>query len=256
MFCLTARDHAVLLLDGMDLEAQLLAVRNLLHRHREEDERLAGEIEALAERAGKASGEYGMLLENDWVDHLHGSVFQDAAHSMAAIGMIAPIVESLFVSTFRGIGALAPPAEPVIPVGARAAHAAEPEFWDPHFAWGRSGRKEDLVRGILQLADSSGLSRHLPPDLTPTLSALFRYRNRMFHNGFEWPKEQRTSFESLAITEGWPAGWFQRATSAGETWIIYMSDALISHSLDTIDRSLEGIGTFLVSRYTEPASRG
>ena len=36
------------------------------------------------------------------VDHLHQSVFQDAAHSMAAVGMLAPFVESLFKQAFPG----------------------------------------------------------------------------------------------------------------------------------------------------------
>ena len=47
-----------------------------------------------------------------------------------------------------------------------------------------SKTKKDLVAGILQLCDATGLVKKLPSDLEVTLSALFIYRNRMFHDGF------------------------------------------------------------------------
>ena len=37
--------------------------------------------------------------------------------------------------------------------------------------------------------------KYLPDDLEPTLSALFAYRNAMFHSGFEWPRKELERFE-------------------------------------------------------------
>jgi len=254
MFGLTNRDYAVLLLEEADLEAQLLAVKEILRRNIAADEALNLEIEAMRERAGKASGEYGMHLENSCVDHLHGSVFQDAAHSMAAIGMLAPMLESLFVAMFRGIAGFQLPVAPATPTGSRAIHVGYPNFWDPHFVYEPTGKSKDLVRGIMQLAESTGLDAYLPADYARTLDALFKYRNKMFHHGFEWPKPERDKFERLIVDQGWPTDWFDRSTSAGETWIIYMSDLLIDNAMAEIDAILEGTGRFVLAHYpvTDP----
>ncbi|GMM94505.1 hypothetical protein [Qipengyuania sp. MTN3-11] len=249
MFGLTNRDYAVLLLEEVDLEAQMLAVRDILRRNNAADEALDREIDAMRERATKASGDYGMHLENRWVDHLHGSVFQDAAHSMAAIGMLAPMLESLFVAIFRGIAGFRPPIAPVTPTGPRAVHVGDPDFWDPHFVYGARGKSKDISRGIVQLAESTGLASYLPADYGRSLDALFKYRNKMFHHGFEWPKPERQKFEQLIIDKAWPAEWFDRSTSAGETWIIYMSDVQIKHAMTEIDAILEGTGRFVLTHY-------
>lgn len=248
-FGLTNRDEAFLLLGELDLEAQLLAVRSLIRRNAQADNLLAQEIDELAKRAESASGEYGLHLTNSWVDELHGSVFQDAANSMAAIGMLAPMLESLFVAVFAGIRDLAPPATPVSPTGPRAAHLADPKFWDPHFLFGLVGSRKDVVPGICQLAESIGLAAHLPADYATILNALFKYRNKIFHNGFEWPKRERSNFEALIVHEGWPTAWFERSLSNGETWIVYMSDVLIELALKRLDEMLDGIGVFIRALY-------
>jgi hypothetical protein len=249
-FGLTDRDYAVLLLGDADLEAQLRAIRGLLHRHAQADVALQQDIADLAERASKASGEYGMHLENSWVDEMHGTVFQDAAHSAAAIGMLAPFLESLFVGIFGGIRDIAAPVRPVTLAGLRAAHAADPEFWDPHLVFSAAGKKsKNVLRGIVQLVETTGLAPHMPAGYAQMLGAIFGYRNKMLHHGFEWPPAERTKFEATIVREGWPANWFERSLTNGETWIIYMSDVLIRHTLTKIDEVLAGIGAFIQARY-------
>lgn len=249
-FALTDRDYAVLLLGDADLEAQLRAIRGQLHRHSQADAALKDDIKDLAERASRASGEYGMHLENSWVDEMHGSVFQDAAHSAAAIGMLAPLLESLFVGIFGGIRDIAPPVRPVTLAGMRAAHAANPEFWDPHFAFSATGKKsKNVLRGIVQLFETTGLALHMPTGYAQMLGAIFGYRNKMLHHGFEWPPAERAKFEATILREGWPSDWFERSLTNGETWIIYMSDVLVHHTLAKIDQMLDGIGVFIQARY-------
>lgn len=106
-----------------------------------------------------------------------------------------------------------------------------------------------MVRGILQLVDSTGLTPHLPADYAKVLNALFKYRNKMLHQGFEWLPSERTNFEAMIVSEGWPSDWFERSLTNGETWIIYMSDVLIRHTLTRIDEILDGIGVFIQARY-------
>src|SRR3546814_2934129 len=84
-------------------------------------------------------------------------------------------------------------------------------FWDPHHYLGDGEIKGDLVRGIVQLADASGLRAHLPQDLEPVLQALLGYRNQILHNGLDWPLERREKFANQLAR--WPKGWFEKDES-------------------------------------------
>ena len=126
--------------------------------------------------------------------------------------------------------------------------ASQNEFWDPHFVFGQGGPRTNLVAGIQQLANSTGLAAFLPGGYETMLSALIAYRNKMFHNGFEWPKAEREKFDDRIVDEGWPAEWFTKSTSDDKPWIFYMSNDFIQHCLATIDDILEGVGAYLKQR--------
>src|SRR5688500_16028717 len=87
----------------LDLDAQLHAIHALLAGHRAADRHLTDEIERLADQARKATGFANELAVDEWVDALHTSVYQDAAHSLAAVGMLAPLIESILAQSFYGI---------------------------------------------------------------------------------------------------------------------------------------------------------
>ena len=227
-FEISNRDRTLFLLRQYDLEAQLLAIKDLVCRNRQSDEALAAQIKALDAEIRKSPDGHVYHLQDDWIDRLHNAVFQDAAHSMSAVGMLAPFVESLFVAVFNGVRE--DPDGP--PVSLRKL---------------RKGRKGHggAVGGIIQHAASIGLEPFLPDAYTKTLSALFAYRNKMFHNGFEWPMEERHEFNEQIQKRGWPREWFKKSTSGEQPWIFYMSAEFIQHCLDTIDQVLEGVGAYL-----------
>ena len=158
-------DHGylnVFSIEGPDYDTQLVAIRNLLFRQGKADQELEKQIDAM-----------GAVAANDravdeWVDLLHTSIYQDAAHSMAAVGMIAPFFESMFGRLLRNMG--------------------------------RELDRKDLKRKgigekIIVHLKEAGLLPYLPDGLDSTLLALFAYRNRMFHNGFEWPQKECSKFE-------------------------------------------------------------
>ena len=137
------------------------------------------EIEAFAKRT---SGLRNQRAVDEWVDHLHASVYQKAAHSMAAVGMLAPLFESILCQSFSGIRRSFETNS--IPFSSHPRwKLITKEQWDCHYVFTQSGgkKKKFLVKGVLQLADATGLTAHLPNDLRPTLHALFEYRNKMFH---------------------------------------------------------------------------
>ncbi len=258
-FDFTKRDHGEFLLEEIDLTAQLAAVRSLIRRQQQADEELQKEVADIREAAMKASGEYAMHLENTWVDNMHAGVFQDAAHSMSALGMLAPLVETLMTAIFRAIGR-----EKLVAVAdlkELRSKLKPDELWNPHVVAGiaRKGKRKgeltkrtDILRGTVQLAELTGLEVHLPANWQVRMEALFRYRNRMFHNGFEWPVDERAKFDEDVA--GWPDGWFlksERGTSKKgimEPWIFYMSADFIRDTLKMIEAIIEAAGAFVIER--------
>ena len=242
MFEFSNRDEALILTSQVDLEAQLLAIKKVLHLNQKENERESAETEDLETSIQDAHGEDADYFVDEWVERLHNSVFLDAAHSMSAVGMLAPFVESLFDWIFKNLREIQAQSSELTDNDRTL--CSQNEFWDPRLVFHPKGRRKDIVQGVQQLADSIGLGEYLPDNYEKTLSALFSYRNKMFHNGFEWPMEERDKFENLIKKKTWPQEWFQKSTTDGEPWIFYMSDSFIEHCLATIDQVLEGVGKY------------
>jgi hypothetical protein len=238
------RDAASMLLPDLDYDAQLIAIHNALMLHRDANAQLENELKQLEEYARSTSGFRSERAVDEWVDRLHGSVYRDAAHSMAAVGMIAPLVESVFYQAFQNIRQ-----QFFVEDTPHQAHArwelSAKDRWDCHYAWNNGRRSRNLVDGVIQLADATGLTPHLPRDLQPLLQALFEYRNKMFHCGFEWPIEERARFERRIAQSGWPADWFTRVTSGGSPWVFYLTAALIRRCLEIMEEIIDGMGAFV-----------
>lgn len=243
-FELTDRDYAHFYFQDVDLDAQLLAIRAALGRQARADAALADDITALAARAEAARDAAGDRLVGMWTDELHGSVYQDAAHSAAAVGMLAPLVESVFLTIFRGIERMGVDKLGEPGRGERAGRAGT-EFWNGKLYFAKAGPREDLPLGIVQLAKASGLADHLPDDYPKVVQALFLYRNRMLHSGFEWPVGDRAKFARGIAEQTFPDDWFAGATTNGEPWIFYMSEMLIARVLALVDEVLVAAGRHL-----------
>ena len=254
---LSERDTAlVIALPDLDYNSQLIAIRELLDRHSKVEAEQAAEIrkaKQLVEKPGHTrypGDPFVVALEEDarqqnWIDHMHYLVYQDAARSMAAVGLVAPFVESIFHQSFRNIEREMNGGSSLPNDHERWQRPAEDQ-WDCHYVWKRGRRSANLAEGILQLVDAVGTARHMPNDLNRTLSALFEYRNKMFHCGFEWPMEERQRF-CKRLSE-WPEDWFSMATLGGEPWVFYMSPTLVAHCLDGTEKIIGGIGRFCKER--------
>ncbi|PZX10948.1 hypothetical protein LX81_04075 [Palleronia aestuarii] len=252
-FELSHRDHALFLIGERHLDAQAIAIRSILRRNREAEKQVAEEIKELDAHIRAYAGgdeEYQMHIENHWVDTLHGTVFQDAAHSMSAVGMLAPFVESLLLSIFQGLRERLDASKGSLDETTRGTSSAT-KFWDPRLVRDDSRwQKAGLVRGTRQLSDAIGLSPYLPEGFAAMHAALTAYRNSMFHNSFEWPMDERKTFGELIVAESWPDGWFKKSTTGSDPWIFYMSDEFIAHCLEMIDQVLKGVGRYLEQRRT------
>ena len=211
----TDRDIALGIL-APDYESQLVAIHSVLQRNREAEAQASARIREL-EAAIRKHGHPHHWVEHDWVDHMHHQTFLDAAHSMAAVGLIAPVIESLFDRAFR--------------------------YFGHENVWKQSRHQHGIAKEILKFAEAIDLKRHLPDDLDRTLLALFAYRNKMFHCGLEWPEKDRRDFANLIRSNGW-TNYFSCAKSGGDPWCFYLSKEFVDHCLKTVDNLIEGIGAY------------
>ena len=189
----------------------------MLRRHILDRERLETEIQEMEKESNREVGERNHIAEERREYLLHVSIYQDAAHSMAAVGMLVPMLESALKDACGLIGQSLP----------------RPKK--------QSG---GIVADFMTIATKNGILKYLPPDLRKTLEALFEYRNKMFHWGFEWPLDQTHKFAKRLNC--WPAGWFEKAETGSDPWIFYMSPKFVEHCLTMTEKIINGLGDFIV----------
>ena len=210
----TSEDIEIPFFGNLDYDYGFRAMRAMLFRMDHADQALADEIAKAEEFAKQTHGNQNDFAVDNLIELYHYSGYQDAAHSMAAVGMIAPFVESLFKETFK----------------------------DFEKEWLRI----DLVNNIIKSIEEIGMKKYMPNDLKVTLSAIFEYRNKMLHNSFEWPLEERKRFARRLNNSGWPSDWFSSATSGDEPWMFYMTQTFIEYCIDTIEQIAVGIEKFQI----------
>ncbi len=198
-----------------DYDSQLEAIYGLLYRQEKSDDELAYDIANTEEFVLRSSGDARETAVDQWVELVHTSVYQDAAHSMATVGMLAPVAETVFKRTFWTIKKEMP-------------------------------YNSDIAKNIANIVREVGLEPYLPKDFDLTLEALFAYRNKMFHHGFEWPEHERCKFENRL--KSWPTDWFGKSISDNKPWMFYMSPKFIRHCLYVITQCVDGIEKFLSYR--------
>ena len=74
-----------------------MAIRGLLYRQERADKELSDRIKEADEGARRTKGRANDHAVDVWVELAEMSCYQDAAHSMAAVGMIAPSSNPPFV---------------------------------------------------------------------------------------------------------------------------------------------------------------
>jgi hypothetical protein len=247
-FEMSDRDMAVAILDRMDYEQQLVAISGLLRRNKAADEQLEIERKEIITFIRKSDGPTQHRATDESQENFYAMVYQGAAHSMAALGMIAPLYESMFYQAFQGIRTNFFGVNAILP-GHRSSITDPDAFWNcrNYYDRGSAKVKVNVPAGIQQLAKAVDLKRYLPPDLFRVLDALFDYRNHMFHDGFEWPQERCAQFAKRVDEKGWQQ-WFTNSIRGDDPWIFYMTDEFIKHCLDMVAILLEAFGKYCKER--------
>ena len=195
-----------------DYVAQLDAIYDLHVRFKNRRYDLRTQRGSVAE--SEAHRHSGIItLESEYMrEVVKASEYEDVALSLAVTGVIAPFIESVFKAYCRKRG------RPL-----------------PH---------SDLGKEIMKFVNNTdnGIKRYMPKDLCTTLDALFIYRNKALHYGFEWPPGQRRKFSTNV--SNWPSGWFRKITSGDDTRMFYMSPEFADICVDTAAAVLTGISRY------------
>ena len=234
------RDYLFRLLDTINWDAQLDAIRVVLARNRAAADVVTSNIKELEEEARTYRGPYHEHIIDEHVDAIVQSSYSDAAVSLSAVGMIVPMMESVFRQSFQSLGSMYTGTKMSPPNHHRWQRARDhPKRWDCQLYFGEGGNgepKSDIISGIRQLSEAAGLLTFLEPDTMDWIEAMLTYRNRMFHGGFEWSLAERERFETLIAKQGWEH-YFKSARTNGRPWIFYLRDDII----DEMPRRMEGI---------------
>jgi hypothetical protein len=226
----------------LDLDAQLYAIQSLLADTRNADVALTRHIEELVKLSETVTGRHADFVVDQWVDALHRSIYQDAAHSLAAVGMLAPLLESVLVQSFAALGRAF---DAHVPIPHPRFNGGHSDRWNCRRYRDESGKWRDgIVKGTMQLSEALGLTRHLPDATEYTLSALFEYRNLNFHNGLEWPMGERIKFLEKVEARGWKE-WFRNSESDHKPKIIYMTQTFVDHCVTFSGALMDGLGGFV-----------
>jgi hypothetical protein len=230
-----------------DIDRQLQAIRTMLNRNALAEDALEAEVTA-ADNAAQRGDAYAERAIDEWTDLLEESTYQAAAHSLSAVGMLAPLYETVFHRGFDGIG------RKVFNFGNPTTKHKRWELvdnrrWDCRYVGKRKANEHGeivevwqrhVLAGITQLTEAAQLS--LPDRCVDTITALFNYRNTMFHRGMEWEEQD---VDKLAATMR-PADWSSWFNQFGRFCI--MTPHFVDQCLQLIEGVLEAFGD-LMTRY-------
>ena len=240
-----------------DYNMQIAVINGVLHSNRQSESRISDEIATIENRLQQEYPKGSMTNYMETLDAIESleaerallltiNQLQMIAHSAAAVGLIAPLFESLLKSAFRifeeEIGD-----SPFRKDVDACWRSAERWDWDPGYYWKNGKRQKDLVEGTLQIARSIGFVKHLPPNLKTTLTAIFSHRNEMLHVGLEGDDKQ-DQFKNWLARSG-RQKWFHETRKIDDRGEInkryYMSKEFTDHCLQTARSVVVGIGHYL-----------
>jgi hypothetical protein len=72
-----------------------------------------------------------------------------------------------------------------------------------------------------------------------TVNALFAFRNRALHNGYEWPMDTRHKFRNQIASSKWEA-WFPLSTWGDDPWLASVTDSFVQTCLDVAGETVKG----------------
>ena len=222
-------------MDLPDHDAHLRAIDSFAQAIKEWNELFDSEAKDASARKPQSEHEV-----DDIISIYYDTGFADLARSHAFICTMAAFLESLFKRCLPAVGksfnGSLPNNHPRV---VRFANSLS-SFWDP-----RKPEKDQsgIAKRICDILEASGLNRYFGSEFARLITAVFAYRNRMVHNGYEWDPEERTQFNDQINRESW-SQWFSVATIGDDPWFFTITPAFHDQCLNLCNRAVlafEGI---------------
>ncbi len=211
-------------------EYELRAVKDLIHSLFEKEAKIIYEIR-YSENAIATQGGNDFQVD-EHIDLLHYSGYLDSACSHAAVGALAPFFEGFFVRECQWLRSLHLRGDISLSENSneRWKGFVKDEFWNPRMVFNDGKYRKELASGLLQIIDALAIRNRFPEKLPEIIGPLFYFRNKVFHNGYEWPIEQRTAFVKAIRERKWD-DYFDRSTSGGEPKMFYPKKSFLNESI-------------------------
>jgi hypothetical protein len=248
-FDLQPRDFLSLIEIEFSVEDQLIAIRDIFHRHRKAAEETTAELERCRAAANKLTGWAAEQAVDDFGMEVHRGIYEDAAHGLAAIALLSPLYEQVLHQSLLLIGKEFHSS--MVPNPTHIRWEGSPKHrWDCHFVWNGKSWDKKIYEGTEQLLEATNLLRLLPPDFLQVFSAIIAYRNKMFHHGLEWPLAERIPFAQRIESGEWPASWFSRSFTGKNPWMFSLTALFVDRCITLVNEIVDVFGEYVRANKT------
>lgn len=190
---------------------------------------------------GDYSGPHGDAIFGDLAVERE---FFGAACSQIIAASFCPLLESLFTRAFDrfrlACQCLAQPNH--VRWTAQLTQSDEFKRWSPCWHFYKQDRppRNDFLKGYRQVLEAIGFDGTLPEKSheAQVMAALFMYRNKSLHHGYEWPERTRAAFvenlkQQSRAYQRWK-DWFFVCEYGGKPWIITSSKRLAVDAVEAV----------------------
>jgi hypothetical protein len=174
--------------DAYDPSEQLLYIKNLVEKFKKEEDAENDKMCSIEEDIEKYKNNVDEHFALDAKRNFLGPIYMhhDALRANMQIAMLAPAIESLYKKSLY------------ILVKEKLGESRLMDFFDKKKSF-KGGRANCIMRALKEL----GFESKFHPDIKKYLSALFDYRNVLFHNGLEWDEKECEDFMGEKHRESW-----------------------------------------------------
>lgn len=227
-------------INGICFKVQFDAIKSMLKKIEQIPIDFNNELCKLEQKCIKQGG------NDNFIEHISDKSYElqfwDLSYSMTAVGLLAPFMESFITNFFKHYSS------EILKINegdSKREKVFISKQWDPHMYIDAKIIKTDFVKGALQLFKQIGINTYLPKNTYKILQALFRYRNKMVHNGYEWPKEKCEIFEKEIKENNWQA-WFDSSGTKGNVPdLFFMNKKYINECIVLGDNFFDAFANFV-----------
>ena len=202
---------------------QLEYIENMVETLRKEEATEEKEIHSIEKDIERNKNNDSQLAILDAASNHYIGIFMrnDALRANIQIAMLAPAIEGLYKKSLTIL----------------IKEEWGKEKLDIFFKKKDSSFEGDIVSGIVNILKKLNIQSYFSNDIEKYLSALFSYRNELFHNGLEWKKEKCQK----VLNNEHKKGWFTLHADSRGPYFILPTRKFIDELITFFEESINGL---------------